>query len=78
MVSDSAFSVPPQQLITNDGGIIEVRLRDSDPGSQSWTRHRPRILIIFLFAQIGAEVQYGITDVVVMVREVADHQDILR
>ena len=50
MVSDSAFSVPPQQLITNDGGIIEI----------------------------GAEVQYGITDVVVMVREVADHQDILR
>ena len=49
-VSDSAFSVPPQQLITNDGGIIEI----------------------------GAEVQYGITDVVVMVREVADHQDILR
>lgn len=28
--------------------------------------------------QIGGEVQYGITDVVVMVREVADHQDILR
>ena len=26
----------------------------------------------------GAEIQYGITDVVVMVREVADHQDILR
>ena len=50
VVSDSAFSVPPQQLITNDGGIIEI----------------------------GAEVQYGITDVVVMVREVADHQDILR
>ena len=50
IVSDSAFSVPPQQLITNDGGIIEI----------------------------GAEVQYGITDVVVMVREVADHQDILR
>jgi len=49
-VSDSAFSVPPQQLITNDGGIIEI----------------------------GAEIQYGITDVVVMVREVADHQDILR
>ena len=49
-MSDSAFSVPPQQLITNDGGIIEI----------------------------GAEVQYGITDVVVMVREVADHQDILR
>ena len=45
-MSDSAFSVPPQQLITNDGGIIEI----------------------------GAEVQYGITDVVVMVREVADHQ----
>ena len=50
VVSDSAFSVPPQQLITNDGGIIEI----------------------------GAEMQYGITDVVVMVREVADHQDILR
>lgn len=49
-VSASAFSVPPQQLITNDGGIIEI----------------------------GAEIQYGITDVVVMVREVADHQDILR
>ena len=45
-MSDSAFSVPPQQLITNDGGIIEI----------------------------GAEVQYGITDVVVMGREVADHQ----
>ena len=42
--------MPPQQLITNDGGIIEI----------------------------GAEIQYGITDVVVMVREVADHQDILR
>jgi len=49
-ISASAFSVPPQQLITNDGGIIEI----------------------------GAEIQYGITDVVVMVREVADHQDILR
>ena len=24
VVSDSAFSVPPQQLITNDGGIIEI------------------------------------------------------
>ena len=24
IVSDSAFSVPPQQLITNDGGIIEI------------------------------------------------------
>ena len=23
-VSASAFSVPPQQLITNDGGIIEI------------------------------------------------------
>ena len=23
-MSDSAFSVPPQQLITNDGGIIEI------------------------------------------------------
>ena len=30
------------------------------------------------FYQIGGEIQYGITDVVVMVREVADHQDILR
>jgi len=49
-VGDAAFSVPPQQLITHDGGIIEI----------------------------GAEVQYAITDVVVMVREVADHQDILR
>ena len=26
VVSDSAFSVPPQQLITNDGGIIEVKM----------------------------------------------------
>ena len=26
VVSDSAFSVPPQQLITNDGGIIEVKI----------------------------------------------------
>ena len=23
-VGDSAFSVPPQQLITHDGGIIEI------------------------------------------------------
>jgi len=49
-VRASAFSVPPQQFITNDGGIVEM----------------------------GAEVQYGIVDVARMVREVADHQDILR
>lgn len=46
----AAFSVPPQQFITCDGGIIEM----------------------------GAEIQYGIVDVVTMVSEVADHQDILR
>ena len=46
----SAFSVPPQQFITVDGGIMEM----------------------------GGEVQYEITDVQTMVREVADHQDILR
>lgn len=46
----SAFSVPPQQFISQDGGIVEM----------------------------GAEVQYAITDVATMVREVADHQDILR
>jgi len=49
-VRAAAFSVPPQQLITCDGGIIEM----------------------------GAEIQYGIVDVVTMVSEVADHQDILR
>jgi len=49
-VRASAFSVPPQQFITNDGGIAEM----------------------------GAEVQYAITDVTTMVRELADHQDILR
>merc|ERR1712110_391025 len=49
-VRAAAFSVPPQQLITCDGGIIEM----------------------------GAEIQYGIVDVVTIVSEVADHQDILR
>ncbi len=49
-VRAAAFSVPPQQFITVDGGIVEM----------------------------GAEIQYGIVDVVTMVREVADHQDILR
>eukprot|EP00092_Neocalanus_flemingeri_P018646 GFUD01020192.1.p1 GENE.GFUD01020192.1~~GFUD01020192.1.p1 ORF type:complete len:487 (+),score=107.49 GFUD01020192.1:64-1524(+) len=49
-VRASAFSVPPQQFISQDGGIVEM----------------------------GAEVQYGIVDVETMVREVADHQDILR
>ena len=49
-VRASAFSVPPQQFITNDGGIVEM----------------------------GAEVQYAIVDVATMVKEVADHQDILR
>jgi len=49
-VRAAAFSVPPQQLITCDGGIVEM----------------------------GAEIQYGIVDVVTMVSEVADHQDILR
>jgi regulator of protease activity HflC (stomatin/prohibitin superfamily) len=44
------FSVPPQQFITCDGGIVEI----------------------------GAEVQFGIVDIVTMVKEVADHQDILR
>ena len=28
--------------------------------------------------ELGAEIQYGIVDVVTMVSEVADHQDILR
>lgn len=46
----SAFSVPPQQFISQDGAIVEM----------------------------GAEVQYAIVDVETMVREVADHQDILR
>lgn len=49
-VRASAFSVPPQQFITVDGGIVEM----------------------------GAEIQYGIVDVVTMISEVADHQDILR
>merc|ERR1711953_1322842 len=49
-VRAAAFSVPPQQFITCDGGIIEM----------------------------GADIQYGIVDVVTMVSEVADHQDILR
>jgi regulator of protease activity HflC (stomatin/prohibitin superfamily) len=49
-VRTSAFSVPPQQFITVDGGIVEM----------------------------GAEVQFGIVDLVTMVREVADHMDILR
>ena len=46
----SAFSVPPQQFITYDGGIVEL----------------------------GVEIQFGITDPIAMVKEVADHQDILR
>ena len=45
-VRAAAFSVPPQQFITCDGGIVEM----------------------------GAEIQYGIVDVVTMVSEVADHQ----
>jgi len=49
-VRAAAFSVPPQQFITCDGGIVEM----------------------------GADIQYGIVDVVTMVSEVADHQDILR
>lgn len=49
-MSASAFSVPPQQFITFDGGIVEM----------------------------GAEVQFGITDPVAMIKEVADHQDIIR
>ena len=49
-VRASAFSVPPLQFITVDGGIMEM----------------------------GAEVQFEITDVETMVREVKDHQDILR
>ena len=49
-VRASAFSVPPQQFITQDGGIMEM----------------------------GCEVQFEITDVETMVREVVDHQDILR
>jgi hypothetical protein len=28
--------------------------------------------------EVGAEVQFGIVDIVTMVKEVADHQDILR
>ena len=46
----AAFSVPPQQLISCDGGIVEI----------------------------GAEIQYGICDLVTMNNEVMDHQDILR
>ena len=46
----AAFSVPPQQFISCDGGIVEI----------------------------GAEIQYGIVDVVTMVSEIVDHQDILR
>jgi len=49
-IGASAFSVPPLQFISQDGGIVEM----------------------------GAEVQYAIVDVVTMVREIADHQDILR
>jgi len=49
-VRASAFSVPPLQFITADGGIMEM----------------------------GAEVQFEITDVETMVREVKDHQDTLR
>jgi len=49
-VQASAFSVPPQQFISKDGGIAEM----------------------------GAEIQYEIVDVETMVKEVADHQDILR
>ena len=49
-VRASAFSVPPQQFITQDGGIMDM----------------------------GAEIQFEITDVETMVREVVDHQDILR
>jgi len=49
-IQASAFSVPPQQFISSDGGIVEM----------------------------GAEVYYVITDVETMVREVADHQDMLR
>ena len=67
VVSDSAFSVPPQQLITNDGGIIEIGAEVQVSSGQSL---ETKILNVTL--------QYGITDVVVMVREVADHQDILR
>ena len=46
----AAFSVPPQQLISCDGGIVEI----------------------------GAEIQYGICDLVTMNNEIMDHQDILR
>ena len=49
-VRAAAFSVPPQQFISCDGGIVEI----------------------------GAEIQYGIVDVVTMVSEIVDHQDILR
>lgn len=49
-VSNSAFSVPPQQLITHDGGIIEI----------------------------GAEIHYAVTDCVALVREVANHQEMIR
>ena len=35
-------------------------------------------LLILLHPPLPVQVQYAITDVVVMVREVADHQDILR
>ena len=41
-VRASAFSVPPQQFITCDGGIVEM----------------------------GAEIQFGIVDVVTMISEV--------
>ena len=72
IVSDSAFSVPPQQLITNDGGIIEIGAEVST--SPVVTCHVSRVTCHVSCVQV----QYGITDVVVMVREVADHQDILR
>jgi len=49
-IQASAFSVPPQQFISSDGGIVEM----------------------------GAEVYFVITDVATMVKEVADHQDMLR
>ncbi len=49
-VRAAAFSVPPQQAMTADGGVVEV----------------------------GAEVRFAIVDLITVVREVADHMDILR
>ena len=35
-ISASAFSVPPQQLITNDGGIIEIGKEDTEIAEENY------------------------------------------